>query len=170
MSQFYRALDELNALIYGPNRLTPREVREEVHNSAYGAGVFRLNARSVRFRVAKITPNKLGQFAAIWEKDGHGNNAPFSQDTAADLLVIHTYDDERHYCGQFVFPKDVLAAQNVIRTVASDGKMALRVYPEWDKPVSKQAVSTQRWQLPYFVRLHDRDERQMQRLLELYSD
>lgn len=31
--------------------------------------------------------------------------------------------------------------------------MAIRVYPSWDKPVSKQAIKTQSWQLEYFIEL-----------------
>lgn len=69
MNRFYKALSYVKEILYEPNQLTIASVREEPQNSDYGAGVFQLNSKSVRFRVAKITPTKTGQFVAIWEKD-----------------------------------------------------------------------------------------------------
>lgn len=102
---------------------------------------------TVRFRVAKQTPKKIGQFVVFWEKI-----ATFSYEEASDLLVITTFKDEHRY-SQFIFPKKVLLKQNILRTDSHPGKMAMRVYPSWDHPTSKQAITTQNWQLPYFVDL-----------------
>ncbi|MNO05235.1 MepB protein [compost metagenome] len=33
------------------------------------------------------------------------------------------------------------------------GKRAIRVYPPWARPVAKQAIRTQQWQLKYFLAL-----------------
>ncbi len=84
----------------------------------------------------------------------HNRNQAFSYEEAPDLLVITTFKNEHHY-GQFIFPKAVLLKQNILRTDSHPGKMAMRVYPSWDQPTSKQAINTQNWQLPYFVDMHD---------------
>lgn len=110
MNQFYKALTHVNKIFYEPNHLTIHDIQEEAQNSEYGAGMFQLNSTSVRFRVAKITPNKIGQFVAFWEKDGDGKNQAFSYEKAADLLVINTFASNHHF-GQFVFPKEVLVSK-----------------------------------------------------------
>jgi hypothetical protein len=65
MNDFYTALDYVNKMIYEPNGLPVKSVQEEKQNAKYGAGIFRLSSRTVRFRVANITPTKAGKFVAI---------------------------------------------------------------------------------------------------------
>ncbi|WP_028550222.1 MepB family protein [Paenibacillus sp. UNC451MF] len=169
MNQFYKALTFVNEIFYEPNHLTIKAIREETQNSDYGAGVFELNSKLVRFRVAKITPTKIGQFVAFWEKDLANKNQAYSYENATDLLVINTFTTSNHYFGQFVFPKEVLARQKILKTATTRGKMAIRVYPSWDTPTSQQAIATQKWQLPYFVAIN-KDSLQTQELLKLYSN
>ncbi len=67
-------------------------------------------------------------------------------------MVINTFTSEKIIYGQFVFPKEVLVKQNILKTATTTkDKMAIRVYPRWEKPTSKQAIETQKWQLEYFV-------------------
>ena len=50
------------------------------------------------------------------------------------------------------------------------GKRAIRVYPPWVKPVSKEAVRTQQWQLRYFLSIEQSgsaDSVQVRRLFEV---
>lgn len=47
--------------------------------------------------------------------------------------------------------------------------MAIRVYPSWDKPTSKQAIDTQKWQLPYFVDMSTLNQTSIDKIIELYS-
>lgn len=169
MNKFNKTLAYANKLLYEPNNLTIKNIREETQNSDYGAGVFQLNSKLVRFRVAKITPTKIGQFVSLWEKDNANKNQAFSFDNATDLLVINTFNDHGDF-GQFVFPKEVLLKQNILKTANTKGKMAIRVYASWDTPTSKQAIATQKWQLPYFVKVDEKDSLQMQELLKLYSN
>jgi hypothetical protein len=155
-------------MFYEPNHLTIKAVREEAQNSDYGAGIFQLNSKSVRFRVAKITPTKTGQFVAFWEKDGDNKNQAFSYEKATDLLVINTFAS--NHFGQFVFPKEVLVKQNILKTAAAKGKMAIRVYPGWENPTNKQAVDTQKWQLEYFAGMSNTASLPVQELLKLYAN
>lgn len=143
-------------------------IQEENQNSDYGAGTFHLNSKSVRFRVAKITPNKVGQFVAFWEKDENNKNQSFTYEKAPDLLVINTSMSNNQF-GQFIFPKEILANQNIFKTSTTRGKMAIRIYPSWDNPTSKQAISTKKWQSTYFVDMSTTDNLPIQKILELYS-
>ncbi|MCL1696972.1 MULTISPECIES: MepB family protein [unclassified Lysinibacillus] len=169
MNNFKKTLAYVNELLYEPNHLTIQNIREETQNSDYGAGIFRLNSKSVRFRVAKITPTKIGQFVSFWEKNEANKNQAFSYDNATDLLVINTFNNNGDF-GQFIFPKNVLLKQNILKTANSKGKMAIRVYPSWDTPTSKQAIETQKWQLPYFINLDDINSLPIHELLKLYTN
>ena len=169
MNKFNKTLAYVNELLYEPNNLTIKNIQEETQNSDYGAGIFQLNSKSVRFRVAKITPTKIGQFVSFWEKDEANKNQAFSYDNATDLLVINTFN-ENGDLGQFVFPKEILLQQNILRTSNTKGKMAIRVYPSWDTPTSKQAIATQEWQLPYFCYMSDINSLPIHELLKLYAN
>ncbi|ASA21225.1 MepB family protein [Paenibacillus donghaensis] len=168
MNTFYKTLTYVKEVLYEPTHLTIESIREEPQNSEYGAGLFQLNSKSVRFRVAKITPTKTGQFVVFWEKDADHKNQAFSYENAPDLLVINVFNPTTNDLGQFVFPKDVLVKHKILTTAAAKGKMAIRVYPSWDTPTSKQALATQKWQLPYFIIVDNKNEIQIQELNRLY--
>lgn len=166
MNEFHKAISYVDRVLYKPNNLIIKNQKEEKQNSDYGAGIFQLNSKSIRFRVAKTTPNKIGQFVAFWEKDNRNKNQPFSYNQSPDLLVINTFTDENF--GQFIFPKEVLLKKGILKTDEKEGKMGMRVYPRWDIPVNKQAISTQKWQLPYFIDSSNTNKLFNQEILELY--
>ena len=168
MNDFYTALNYVNKMIYEPNDLTVKSVQEEKQNSKYGAGTFELSSRTVRLRIANITLTKIGQFVAIWEKDVSNKNQPYLYEEAPDLLVITTFKNDNEY-GQFIFPKEVLFKQNILRSSSTKGKMPIRVYPSWDRPTSKQTTKTQKWQLPYFVDMSDQNKLSKDKMVKLYS-
>jgi hypothetical protein len=138
-------------LVYNPCNLNYSEPIHEPHNAEYGAYMFNLNALSIRFRVAKITPTKIGQFVTLWERVGDGPIQPYDISDPADLFVISTRN-ENHF-GQFVFPKAALGDQDILSNKGEGGKRAIRVYPPWDNPTSRQAQKTQKWQLEYFLEI-----------------
>lgn len=35
------------------------------------------------------------------------------------------------------------------------GKLSFRIYPPWSKPVAKEAIRTQEWQLKYFLPINE---------------
>lgn len=154
LHKFDTVLAYLSKVIYEPNQLAVSSIEEENQNSEYAAGKFLLSttgmiSKTVRFRVAKITPTKIGQFVIFWEKNENGTNQAFKYEEAFDLLVITTFQDNNTF-GQFVFPKDILRKKGILKTDSNKGKMGMRVYPSWDTPVSKAALATQYWQLDYF--------------------
>mgnify|MGYP003500361842 CR=1 FL=1 len=69
----------------------------------YGACSFELNNYKIQYRVANITPTKIGQFAAIWKRNNEGITAPFDVADSLDFMIISVRDSENF--GQFIFPK-----------------------------------------------------------------
>ncbi|MEK5032570.1 MepB family protein [Paenibacillus sp. FSL R7-0302] len=168
MNKFHTTLAYINETLYAPAGFIADSIREEPQNAEYGAGTFQLGALSVRFRVAKITPTKTGQFVAMWEKNAERKNQAFTYADAPDLLVINTFHPVSGELGQFVFPKDLLKKHGVLATDNAPGKMAIRIYPAWDTVTNKQAVATQTWQLPYFGIVDPMNHHHMQVLTRLY--
>lgn len=168
MKDFYTVLNDVNKMFYKPNGITITSIQEEKQNAKYGAGSFQLSSTSVRFRVANITPTKIGQFVAMWEKDDNNKNQPYKYSQAPDLLVITAYKNDNEF-GQFILPKEELFKRDILKSSTTKGKMALRVYPSWDKPTSNQAKKTQKWQLTYFVDLSEPNQLTIKKMIRLYS-
>ncbi|WMX56243.1 MepB family protein [Peribacillus sp. R9-11] len=154
-------------LVFSPCRFEFSKPLIEAQNAEYGAYIFKLNTLSIRFRVAKITPTKVGQFVTLWERIGDGAIQPYDISDPADLFVISTRKGNNF--GQFVFPKAVLCDQNIISNKGKGGKRAIRVYPPWDKPTSRQAQKTQIWQLKYFIEIPINKPIDCARVQMLYS-
>ena len=119
----------------------------------YGACYFELNEKIIQYRVANITPTKIGQFVAIWKRNNEGITAPFDVADSLDFMIISVRDSENF--GQFIFPKSVLVAKGIISQNEKGGKRGIRVYAPWDKPTNKQAMQTQAWQVHYFVEIRE---------------
>ena len=119
----------------------------------YGACSFELNNKFIQYRVANITPTKIGQFVAIWKRNSEGITAPFDVSDSLDFMIISVRDSENF--GQFIFPKSVLVSHGIISQNEKGGKRGIRVYAPWDKPENKQAIKTQAWQVNYFVEIRE---------------
>ena len=122
-------------------------------NTNYGACSFELNNKLIQYRVANITPTKIGQFVAIWKRNTEGITAPFDVSDSLDFMIISVRDSENF--GQFIFPKSVLVSHGIISQNEKGGKRGIRVYAPWDKPENKQAIKTQAWQVHYFVEIRE---------------
>ncbi|MEQ1722257.1 MAG: MepB family protein [Pseudobdellovibrio sp.] len=107
-----------------------------------------MKTNSAIYREAKITPTKNGQFVTVWKRNSKGLTAPYDTSNKIDFYIITVKTKTKS--GQFTFPKEVLIKQGIMSVKGKGGKRGLRVYPPWDKPQSKQAEKTQRWQLDYF--------------------
>ncbi len=123
----------------------------EEESKEYSACQFKLNDMSIVARSAKITPKKLGQFVTLWKRIKNGPIQPFANTDKIDFFIINTRTDM--YFGQFVFPKSVLLKEGILSSGLQKGKLAIRVYPPWDKAMNKQAQKTQKWQLDYFFQI-----------------
>ncbi|MFD0359840.1 MepB family protein [Nocardia sp. GCM10030253] len=121
----------------------------EPESAEYGAYAFTVDGRSVRFRVAKTTPTKVGQFVTVWQRCVDGPIRPFDVADRVDLFVVSTRTE--NHLGQFVFPGTVLGAKGIVSVDGSGGKRGFRIYPPWADATNRQARATQAWQLDYFL-------------------
>lgn len=171
MKQFkdVKSVDLIKALkeIYQPSGLNIRDVKSEDESQDYGACQFRLGAQKIVFRVAKITPKKIGQFVVLWKRDPSGVIKPYDVKDDIDFFVVTVQAFSR--TGQFVFPKNILHAKRILAGEASEGKRAFRVYPPWDVTTNQQAKSTQAWQLDYFFELTDNLEENILNIQKRYK-
>lgn len=197
MYWFKTAVKLVESAIYTPSKLVITNLKEETQNSEYAAGSFTLSSEIIkarvdgstyfsntaRFRVAKITPTKIGQFVTFWQKGSDGINQPYDYDEAPDLLIISVFKDynvegdsrreeikiNNSSFGQFVFPKAILLNKGILKSSSAQGKMGMRVYPSWDTPTSNSAIKTQQWQLNYFFAMSDISSLPIDKILALYG-
>ena len=127
---------------------SPQPAVAEADNGEYGAALTRIGARTVRLRVGKLTPTKVGLFVAVWRRSTAGPTEPFPADDV-DLLVITA--TEGRQAGQFVFPRSALVRHGITSVAGAGGKRGFRVYPPWSPTDNAQAIRTQKWQGAYFV-------------------
>ena len=136
----------------------------ESQNSKYEGFMFSIDTTMFRSRTAKLTPKKMGYFVVFWEKDSEGSNQPYTYENSPDKLVINIIDNKQ--IGQFIFPKDILLKQRILKSDNINGKMAMRVYPDWVTELNKTAYKTQQWQMPYFINMASTTEK----IKRLYLD
>lgn len=145
-------LQIINNAIFQSCGLAVTNFQVEQESQEYAAQNFELGARVVKFRLAKITPTKIGQFVTLWQRTATGI-APFSVNDNTDLYIIATRREQD--IGFFIFPKHVLFQKGILSGNEKDGKRGFRVYPPWDIAKNKQAQMTQAWQKLYFITLRD---------------
>lgn len=148
MDKIYLDLAIAKKQLYDNNNLELANFKAEKESAEYAASTFTLNNLVIIYRVAKITPTKNGQFVTIWKRNSKGITEPFHVSDSFDFIIISVRNEAN--IGQFIFPKSVLLEQKIISGNNKEGKRGIRVYPPWDKPMSKQAEKTQEWQLKHF--------------------
>jgi hypothetical protein len=160
-------LSATKRLVYDRCQFTCTQPQIEPESREYGAYSFELNDLSIRFRVAKITPTKIGQFVTLWKRIGKGPIQPYDVLDSVDFFIVSVRNNQ-HF-GQFVFSKSVLHQQGVLSKEGKGGKRAIRVYPPWDKAANSQAQKTQKWQLEYFLEIPEHQSIDCVRSQMLYS-
>ena len=153
--------------VYTKCKFSISSLAKEAESDEYSACTYRLNTFSVKFRVAKITPKKIGQFVTLWKRNTEGVTEPYAISDSIDLVVICVRDNQNF--GQFVFPKSALVKHGIFSTPTKDGKRGFRVYPPWDKTNNTQAKKTQQWQVDYFLDLASKNPLNIERAKELYK-
>lgn len=139
--------------IYKPAGLVLQNLKIEDESADYGASEFTIENRSIKFRVGKITPTKIGQFVTFWKRIDRGPILPYDFNDAFDFLVVNVRSENDF--GQFIFPKAVICEKGIVSCNGKEGKRAMRVYPPWDKADNSQAKKTQAWQLQYFIKFSE---------------
>ncbi len=117
---------------------------------------FKLASLNIKFRKAKITPKKIGQFVTLWKRNTQGITEPFDAENEFDFYMIYTEKEERQ--GFFIFPRLILAEKQILTSKNKEGKRGFRIYPNWDIPENKQAEKTKAWQSQFFMDLGKEDD------------
>lgn len=166
MNNNYISIDFLNEIPLFDHNFSLIKYEFEQWNQEYESFNFEFNGIEFKSRLAKKTPKKVGYFVAFWCKNENGKNRPFNFDESKDKLIINILDGYKK--GQFIFPKELLVKKGIISSEKHKGKMAIRVYPSWEQNLNNTAVSTQKWQIPYFLDFSkDFDKKKIK---ELYLD
>ncbi|MEU6309987.1 MepB family protein [Streptomyces sp. NPDC047014] len=145
----YGDLRVVKELVYDPCGFVCSEPVAEAESAEYAAHTFRLDGLAVRYRAARTTPTKVGQFVTVWKREAGGPIQPFDVSDSVDLFVIGSRDGE-HF-GQFVFPPDVLRRHGVVAEGGRGGKRGFRVYPPWVATTNRTAAAAQAWQVECFL-------------------
>ncbi|QKV95344.1 MepB family protein [Streptomyces sp. NA02950] len=137
------------ALVYDVCGFPCTEPVPEPESAEYAAYAFSADGSALRFRVARTTPTKTGQFVTLWQRSARGPIRPFDTADPVDLFVISSHEGDRF--GQFVFSPEVLRERGIVSTGGVGGKRGFRVYPPWADATSRQARATQAWQVAHFL-------------------
>src|SRR5690554_7858990 len=121
---------QIEKLVFTPCGLKLSNIQSEKESQEYCAHDFRLGERKVKFRTARITATKTGQFVAIWKRNEAGITEPLDSSDTIDFLIIATKKESAFGC--FIFPKAVLLEKKIMSNSGSSGKRGMRVYPTWD--------------------------------------
>lgn len=167
VKEIHRDLILANELVYKVCGFTCSQIEAEIESAEYGAYNFKINGQSVKFRLAKITPTKAGQFVTLWKRINKGPIQPFDVTDDIDFYIIATR--KGNLFGQFIFPKSVLHEKGILSDVSQGGKRAIRVYPPWDNTTSKQAQKTQQWQSNYFLDIPQENSLDIKKARLLFS-
>jgi hypothetical protein len=154
-------LKNADELVFQPLGLKLSDIEEDIESKDYSGCSFTLNELNIKFRTAKITPTKTGQFVTIWKRNEKGETAPFDSNDPFDFYLISA--STNHNRGIFIFPKHILTEKGILSHGKKMGKRGIRVYPGWDITESKQAIATQKWQTVYFINLSQAKEAYLQK-------
>ncbi|MEU7132470.1 MepB family protein [Streptomyces sp. NPDC046261] len=152
--------------VYDPSGFACSRPVPEPESAEYAAHGFTLDGMAVRFRVARTTPTKVGQFVTVWQRSAEGPIRPFDAEDGIDLFVISSRDSG-HF-GQFVFPREVLCERGIVSRNGTGGKRGFRVYPPWVTTTNRQARGTQAWQVNHFLPLGENGPVDRERAQALY--
>ena len=147
------ALRKIENAILKIQELEISNIIEDPECGAYSGYSFRIGKRNVKFRKAKVTPKKNGQFVALWKRNNEKQTIPYGVDDNFDFYMIAA--EQQHRSGFFLFPQYILGEKQILTTEDREGKRGFRLYTDWDIPQSKQSRQTKNWQTGYFIDVTD---------------
>ena len=150
-----KIIQQFEEIVLKPLQLSISNLEKDAECDEYFGYNFESNQLSFKFRKAKITPKKVGQFVTLWKRNTDKQTEPFDENDLFDYYIIATEDDSK--LGFYIFSKSVLIEKNILSTQNKEGKRGFRVYPNWVKPENKQAEKTQNWQRNYFIEISNNE-------------
>ena len=150
-NNLFSELDLINKYVFQVCETKLKNVETELECQEYFAHNFELNNQKVKFRMAKITPTKTGQFVSIWKRNQNGITEPHNIADEFEFYIIGTKAETK--LGVFIFNKTILSENKILSNKNGEGKRGIRVYPTWNLTTNKQAQKTQNWQTKYFVEI-----------------
>ena len=142
-------LKKIENILFRNSPIEIFDLVEDKEAKDYAGCDFKTAHFNIKFRKAKITPKKNGQFVTLWKRNSNNETQPLDESDNVDFLIIVT--EENNNYGFFLFPKNELLKRQILSRKQKEGKRGFRVYPSWTKTESKQAEKTQSWQTHYFV-------------------
>ena len=155
-TKIFSELNLINKYVFQVCGIELDNVQSELESQEYFAHNFELNKQKVKFRMAKITPTKTGQFVTIWKRNENGITEPYNVSDELELYLIGTRQGTK--LGLFIFSKTVLCDNKILTNNETVGKRGIRVYPTWCLTKNKQAQKTQDWQSKCFVEIKSNDQ------------
>lgn len=157
-----KVLNRIEEAVFNALELKFTHLVKDAASEQYFGCSFQLGQLRVKFRMAKITPRKTGQFVALWKRNVQGQTEPFDRNDPFDFYIIGTKQENNF--GFFLFPKKILVEKKILTDKLKVGKRGFRIYADWDASKSKQAKQTQDWQSQYFVDLSENLEKGMENI------
>jgi len=113
-------LIDINKYFFEPNgMISTKDPILDKENRKYSAYSLIVNNKKILFRVAKITPTKIGQFVTLWKKP-HKEIIPFDEFDDIDFVIISVKKDNDF--GIFIFPKSIMIKYKIFSQNDIDGK------------------------------------------------
>lgn len=145
---------EITHPIFQKSGLLISQIVPDLECEEYSGYNFKLNHFNIKFRKAKITPKKTGQFVTLWKRNAETKETePFDIDDKFDFYIIAAESDKKF--GFFFFPQNILCKKQILSNQLKPGKRGFRIYPDWDIPTNKQAEKTQNWQAKFFINVSE---------------
>lgn len=163
------SLKEVNTLFSKNCNIEIEDYQIEKESSDYNAALFNLDEKKVIYRLAKITPKKIGMFVTLWKRNKSGITVPFHKTDNIDFVIVEVRKSDR--IGHFVFNKKILVEKGIVSS-SKEGKRGFRIYPPWDSPTNNQATASQKWQSLYFFEnknVNRDDSLRLRKLINLQS-
>ncbi|MDJ0652429.1 MAG: MepB family protein [Simkaniaceae bacterium] len=115
--------------------------KREGENSDYGSFTFKLDHRDITFRTGKITPERPGHFAAVYDRIGSIIVPVDTNYRKIDFLVVDVSDKTSENREHIVFPRSILVSKEIIsqglsieeRLRRKKGKLSFKVFPSLGK-------------------------------------
>jgi hypothetical protein len=145
-----KEIETLQNSIFAQLSLSISHLQPDSECDEYLGYNFQISQFHIKFRKAKITPKKTGQFVTLWKRNPKTQETePFDNEDHFDFCIILT--EFNNQSGFFLFPKNILCEKQIVTISSKPGKRGFRVYPDWNIPANKQAEKTQNWQTLFFI-------------------